>query len=253
MVYIVVLMGSLIGLSALLAMRIAMRYRAVRKFVRSIRERSGKVKGGAACHTVPDTPLERPRKNARTMHMVQEVRALERQAEKATAHGKYDEAEKLYIRALTVDPRAHDTQTALAKLYLTTDRDAKAEALYKEILMKIEDAACYANLGLVLYKQGKYAEACAAYERALEKDPSHAQRTFALGRCYMATGQYDLAAPLLERASIRLSRDTVLLRLLAECYMHIKDIDSAEATYRRINKLEPYDEEIKAKLVALAA
>ena len=50
----------------------------------------------------------------------------------------------------------------------------------------------------------------------------------------------------------RLARDTELLHLLAECYLQLNDSDKAEEVYRRINKIEPYNEGVKQKISALA-
>jgi hypothetical protein len=40
--------------------------------------------------------------------------------------------------------------------------------------------------------------------------------------------------------------------MLAECYLQLQMKDKAEEIYRRINKLEPYNEGVKEKLTALA-
>ena len=62
---------------------------------------------------------------------IQQVRTLFRSAEKAVAQGKIEEAERLFIQALTIDPTACDVRAELAKLYLTSTREPKAEALTK--------------------------------------------------------------------------------------------------------------------------
>jgi len=151
-----------------------------------------------------------------------------------------------------VQPQAVDVQAQLAKLYLTTSRENKAEALYKELLQQRQDVSFFSNLGLAYYRQAKYVEACQAYQEALNREPQMPERSAALGRACIAAHRFEEAAPLLEKASVRLSRDTQLLHLLAECYMQLGHTDKAEETYRRINKLEPYDEEVKAKLLSLA-
>ena len=73
-----------------------------------------------------------------------------------------------------------------------------------------------------------------------------------LGRAYIAARRFEEAAMLLEKAVSRLSRDTELLHLLAECYMQLGRNGKAEEIYLCINKLEPYNEDVKAKLAALA-
>ena len=124
--------------------------------------------------------------------------------------------------------------------------------MYKELLQQRDDVSFHSNLGLAFYRQSKFVDACHAYQEALNRDPQAPERSAALGRACIAAQRFEEAAPLLEKASVRLSRDTSLLHLLAECYLQLGYAEKAEETYRRINKLEPYDEEVKAKLLSLA-
>lgn len=183
---------------------------------------------------------------------MQQVRTLVRSAEKAWAQDKFEEVERVLIQALTIQPSAHDVRAQLAKLYLLTERESKAEAMYRELLQHRDDVSFHANLGLSYYRQEKYVEACYAYQEALNRDPKNAERSAALGRACIAAHRFDEAAPLLEKASTFLTRDTELLHLLAECYLQLHQRDKAEVTYRRIHKLEPYDDAVKAKLQAIA-
>ncbi|MDD4319875.1 MAG: tetratricopeptide repeat protein [Candidatus Peribacteraceae bacterium] len=252
MLYVTVLTVSLLGILLLFGARALLRNRNVRRFVRSIRQRF-QMAEERGIQFVEEKRMFRPRKNPRASAIeLQQVRSLVRQSEKALAQNRTEEAERLFIQALTVQPQALDVQAQLAKLYLTTGRENKAEALYKELLQHKQDVSFFANLGLAYYCQGKYIESCQAYQEALNREPQAPERSFALGRACIAARRYEEAASLLEKASQRLSRDTQLLHLLAECYMQLGHTDKAEETYRRINKLEPYDEEVKAKLLSLA-
>ena len=202
---------------------------------------------------VEEKKVMKPRKNPRTSAIeMQQVRSLVHMAEKALAQNKTEEAERIFIQALTVQPNTYDVQAELAKLYLTTGRENKAEAMYKELLVHRDDVSFHANLGLAYYKQGKFVEACQAYQEALNRDPQTPERSAALGRACIAAQRFADAAPLLEKACARLARDTELLHMLAECYLQVGATDKAEEAYRRINKIEPYDEEVKAKLLSLA-
>ena len=51
----------------------------------------------------------------------------------------------------------------------------------------------------------------------------------------------------------RLARDTELLNLLAECYLQLNKNEQAEEVYRRINKIEPYNEGVKQKISVLSS
>lgn len=208
-------------------------------------------RGGAL---VEERSVERPKKNPRTSAIeLQKVRSLMRSAEKEIALQHHAEAEHLLIQALTINPDSTDTQAELAKLYLTTGREAKAEALYKELVRKRDDVSFFSNLGLAYYMQGKYVDSCFAYQEALNRDPQTPERSAALGRACIAARRFKDASQLLEKATTRLSRDIELLHLLAECYVQMSENTKAEEVYRRINKIEPYNEGVKEKITALSA
>jgi tetratricopeptide (TPR) repeat protein len=252
MIYVLVFLVSALGILLLFGGRVLLRNRAIRRFVRSVKTRftSAEERGAVL---VDETRVVRPRKNPRTSAIeLQKVRAFLRSAERALALQQFDQAEQFFIQALTIHPDSVDARAQLAKLYLTTNRPAKAEALYKELLLSREDTVFYANLGLAYYQQEKFTEACFAYQEALNRDPQTPDRSAALGRACIAARRYEEAAPLLEKAILRLSKDTELMHMLAECYLQLQMKDKAEEIYRRINKLEPYNEGVKEKLTALA-
>ncbi|MEI8229642.1 MAG: tetratricopeptide repeat protein [Candidatus Peregrinibacteria bacterium] len=252
MIYVYVLFGSLLGILLILGSRVLLRHSAVRHFVRGIRQRTDLAEGRGSV-ILEETIVEKPRKSPRISAIeLQQVRSLARDAEKAIAQNKTDEAERLFIQALTINSKAYEIQAQLAKLYLHTNRDHKAEAMYRELLQHSDDVSYHANLGLAYHRQGKYVDACHAYQEALNRDAKNPERSAALGRACIAAQRYPEAALLLEKAVARMSKDTTLMHLLAECYLQLGHKDKAEEVYRRINKLEPYDEAVKQKLSALS-
>ena len=182
MIYLVVLLGSLFGICALLGARILLRNRDVRRFVRSIRQRFDSVEERGV-QLLEETKIIKPKKSPRTSAIeLQQVRSLVRNAEKALAQNRTEEAERMFIQALTIQPLAFDVQAELAKLYLTTNRESKAEAMYKELLQQRDDVSFHSNLGLAFYRQSKFVDACHAYQEALNRDPQAPERSAALGR-----------------------------------------------------------------------
>ncbi|MBT7929143.1 tetratricopeptide repeat protein [Candidatus Peregrinibacteria bacterium] len=179
------------------------------------------------------------------------MRSLLRRADKAEAQKKYDEAEKLYIQALTIFPDAFEAQAQLARLYLQTNRESKAVAIYQQLIQEHDNVSYYSNLGLAHFRLGQFTEACDFYNRALLKDPSSPDRCSALGRAYIAADKIEKAIPLLKKAVERMPRDTELLSDLASCYLHCGDSANARIIYSQINKLEPYNESVKQKLKEL--
>lgn len=251
MVYAYVFIGSLVGILALITLRIMVRQRTIRRFVRSVRQRfeSAEARGAVL---ITETPIEKPRKNPRTSAIeLQQVRTLLRSADKARKQHRPEEVERLLIQALTIHPHDLDVRAQLATLYLTSDRESKAEAMYRELLTQRDDVSFHSNLGLAYYRQGKYLDACQAYQEALNRDPRNPERCASLGRACIAAQRFDEAAALLEKASQFMARDTEILHLLAECYLQIDNREMAEDAYRRINKLEPYNEDVKAKMKSI--
>jgi Flp pilus assembly protein TadD len=251
-VYVFVLLGSTFAICALIGARLVLKQRSVRRFVRSVRQRLQSAEDRGAL-IVEETRVAKPHKSPRASAIeLQQVRTLVRDAEKAWKQDKLEKVERLLIQALTIQPHAHDVRAQLAKLYLTTGRESKAEAMYKELLQHRSDVSFHANLGLAYYRQAKYIDACHAYQEALNMEPKNPERCAALGRACIAAHRFEEAAPLLEKACMFLSRDTEMLHLLAECYLQLGQREKAEDAYRRINKLEPYDEEVKAKIQSIA-
>ncbi len=253
MVYLTVMILSACGIICLFLIRGILRSRNVRRIVRSVRrgfhsarERNAKL--------LPETVLERPRKSPRTCAVeLQQVRTLLRKAEKSLAKQDLQSAERSLIQALTIQPDAKEVKAQLARLYLDSVREPKAEALYRELLQSVQDPALYANLGLACYKQEKFVEACHAYQEALNLDPKDPSRSYDLGRACIAAHRFADAARLLEKAAASLTKDTELLHLLAQCYLQLQDTEKAEEVYRRINRLEPGNQEVKEKITSLAA
>lgn len=251
-IYVIVLVGSFVALLLLIGIRIAFRQRTLRRFVRGIRQRFQSAEDRGA-QIIEETPVAKPRRHPRaSAQELQQVRSLVRAAEKAEMQQKSEEAERLLIQALTIQPQAHDVRAQLAKLYLTSDRPSKAEAMYRELLSHRDDVSFHANLGLAYYRQEKYEDACIAYEEAYRRDAKNPERAEALGRACIAARHYDQAVPLLEKASAFKPRDIELLLLTADCHLHLKQREKAEEVYRRLHKLDPYNEEIKAKMAMIS-
>lgn len=251
-IYVFVLIGSFVGICAVFSCHALLRQRIIRRFVRSMRKHFQSLQARST-HLLEETRTQRPRYLSRVSLLAfQKVRALLRAAERLQAHGREEEAERTLIQALTIHPQTAEVQEQLAKLYLLTDRDQKAEAMYRELLHHSDDPAHYAALGLVEYRQGKYRESCLSYREALQRDPKNPERCAALGRACVAAQCYTEAIPHLEKATLACARDTELLHLLAECYVRTSEAEKAEEVYQRIHRVEPYNEEVKEKLLSLA-
>jgi len=85
LVYVFVLFGSLLGILLILGGRVLVRHHAVRRFVRSVRQRTDDAEERGAV-ILEETKVEKPRKSPRISAIeMQQVRTLTRDAEKAMA------------------------------------------------------------------------------------------------------------------------------------------------------------------------
>lgn len=251
-VYVFVLIGSFVGICAVFSLHALLRQRIIRRFVRSVRKQFQSLQARSA-HLLEETRTHKPLHLSRVSTVVfQQVRTLLRTAQRLQAHGREEEAERTLIQALTIQPKTVVVQEQLAKLYLLTNRDQKAEAMYRELLHHSDDPAHYAALGVAEYRQGKYRESCLSYQEAMKRDPKNPERFAALGRACVAAQCFTEAIPHLEKATLACSRNTELLHLLAECYLRTGEAEKSEEAYRRIHRVEPYNEEVKEKLLSLA-
>lgn len=251
-VYVLVLIGSFIGICTVFSFHAILRQRLIRRFVRRVRKQFQSLQTRGT-HLLEETRTQRPPCLSRASTAAfQQVSALLRRAKRLQASGGEEAAERTLIQALTIQPQTSAVQEQLAELYLLTHRHQKAEAMYKELLHHSDEAAHYAALGLTEYRQGKYRESCLSYQEALKRDPKNPERTAALGRACVAAQFFTEAIPYLEKAILVCFRDTELLHLLAECYLRTSEAKKAEEIYHRLQRVEPYNEEVREKLLLLA-
>jgi adenylate cyclase len=127
----------------------------------------------------------------------------------------YDEAIRMFERALELDPRSTEAQSSLAVVLTSrvlggvasapSSDIARAEELAEQALAASPRSSLthFAN-GQVLRARHQYAEAIPEYETALAFGRNSAGALFALGLCKLYTGSLEDTIPLEEKA-IRLS------------------------------------------------
>lgn len=113
-------------------------------------------------------------------------------------------------------------------------RSARDHEILRSLARRINarDAGAHSNLGVVFYQKGLIEEAIAAFERALELDPTMQVAERNLQVAYFHTGYFDrLVAELRDR----LRQDTLdrsARHRLARAYLHTGDIAGALAEWR---------------------
>jgi tetratricopeptide (TPR) repeat protein len=112
---------------------------------------------------------------------------------------QYKQAERLYGRALDIDPRDAVITANLALLIHQVRKDYfKAEQLYRKALrLDPSHAVCTANLGLLIYQAyGNHEEAERLYRRALEIDPNDGRLAGNFAQFLAASNRFDEAKEL---------------------------------------------------------
>lgn len=124
-----------------------------------------------------------------------------KKAEQEIKRMNWSEAERLLIKALAMDPSHLEAHARLGSLYLNQEQYAKAELIYRKLVLAIDNEAVYfSNLGLALFQQEKYVEAKEFYEKAIELDPSRAGRFYSLARVNHLLDEMETAFRNIEKA-----------------------------------------------------
>lgn len=128
------------------------------------------------------------------------------------------------------------------------DLDA-AERAFRLILAGGGDRAfVYHNLGIVLQRRGRHAEALEAFQAALKRDPEFGAAHLLAGTSLLALNRPREAAASLERA-LRYMPDEITAHLqLADAYERLGDTPALVDRYRRIVALVPGEAEYAYRL-----
>ncbi|MDH7483944.1 MAG: tetratricopeptide repeat protein [Spirochaetales bacterium] len=116
--------------------------------------------------------------------------------------GRYQEAEGLLTKALTLAPDRPGILFNRAEAHrLSADLNAARADLQTALGLDPESAEIMHALGLVAYEADDFAEATKWYELALEKDPEYAAAWNDLGVIAFRTGRYEAAKTCFEKAA----------------------------------------------------
>lgn len=164
---------------------------------------------------------------------LEEISELCEKADIKIGVGNEDEGVKLLVQALAIDENHLPAQQKLAMLYVQKEMFAAAAALFERMAKLTDDAVHYSHLGLALFNQQDFEGAKAAYQKAVDLDPSRPQRFVSLGQVYRALGQSQNAIVAITKAT-EMEENEEVLRLLAEIYMEAGDDDGAKAALNKI-------------------
>jgi tetratricopeptide (TPR) repeat protein len=130
----------------------------------------------------------------------------------------------------------HGTFLAALASFDAGDYEAARKGFEEVVAKAPQSLNAQFNLGLIAERQGRLADAQAAYEKVLKVDANHQPSLLNLGRLYRLQDRFDAAISLYEKALAAPGRehDVALLNNLTVAYRLAGRFDQAEATARRV-------------------
>ncbi|CAA6605297.1 TPR repeat-containing protein [Rhodospirillaceae bacterium LM-1] len=159
-------------------------------------------------------------------------------AEALQAQGKNDEAIAFFERTLAQDPKMTQAHQRLGLLLAQTGRYGEAADMLQKAFFQTPDASTANNLGAVLQKAERLAEAEAWYRQSLNIDPMHAKAQDNLGGLMQLEGRLSDAIECHEQA-IAIDPSFASARVnLASAFMAEGRIKAAVAALRWAQVME---------------
>jgi predicted CXXCH cytochrome family protein len=168
--------------------------------------------------------------------------------------GKADLAEREYVAALKLAPRQVPPRVDLADLYRASGREADAEALLRQMIAEIpEAAAAHHALGLALIRRKRYGEAIQSLKRAAELEPDQPRYAYVYAVALQSAGQTTEARQILSAAlSANPSNVNILVALLQDA-LKSQDLKAALPYAERLRVLRPDDDALASYVGQLRA
>jgi Flp pilus assembly protein TadD len=161
---------------------------------------------------------------------------------------RYDDAEKQFREVTELNPDNYNGINCLGGICLATGRLDEARALFEKSLAIKPAGPAYSNLGTIHFMQGKFREATAAFEKAVESGTSDVRILGNLARGYHYAGQEDQARAAFARgiktalADLAINpRNTTARSCLASFYAGTGDFRGALAAIRTAKEQAPKD------------
>jgi len=153
--------------------------------------------------------------------------------------GNLAEAEALYRRILSRDPRHADAMHLLGVLADQSGRPEEAVDLIEQAIA-INDASFYRNnFGNVLRRLGRFDEAAAHYARAVALKPGNTEAHYNLGNLRLDQGCFAEAEACYRQAIIAKPGFALAYMNLGNALRLQERLDEAEACYARAAELKP--------------
>jgi len=146
--------------------------------------------------------------------------------------GNHDIAEKMFVKALMLDPTYSIVWANLAHVYTVTGQLDKAKKSFQNILkMDPENGLIWAELGTVLNKLANYKDGRDAYLKSIELKPDSPRVYLSLGHVYKTMGDNE--------NSIESYKETIKHNNLSgEAYWSLANLKTYKFTNNEIEEME---------------
>ena len=146
--------------------------------------------------------------------------------------GNHDIAEKMFVKALMLDPTYSIVWANLAHVYTVTGQLDKAKKSFQNILkMDPENGLIWAELGTVLNKLANYKDGRDAYLKSIELKPDSPRVYLSLGHVYKTMGDIE--------NSIESYKETIKHNNLSgEAYWSLANLKTYKFTNNEIEEME---------------
>lgn len=171
------------------------------------------------------------------------------------ATGQFEKAVRSAKRAVEISPNLLEAQLALAEAYIGGKRYVEAlDSLSKVEPQFSNSAAFHYTSGIAQMRLNRLQSAIAAFERAVQLDPSYDQAYFLLGTVSYATGNLDKAESAYTAATRLNNRNPMYFAYLARLYDHRGPAfeDSARQATQQALALDPTEPECNQRLAKWA-
>lgn len=196
---------------------------------------------------VEKEPEKAPAKPAES----QEEGVLLKQGQDLFNKGNLEDAEKMFLSAIKIDPAAGQAYHFLGMIYLRQKiYKGAVAALEKAVKLDPLNDTAYNNLGLSYYNLGDQEKAIAAFEKSISLNDKIAHRFLNLALAHQKQDNLEKAAIALENAA-KIHPNTESLTLLVKNYQLMKDKKLTKKSLEKLVEVDPENSWAKRQLAAL--
>jgi tetratricopeptide (TPR) repeat protein len=156
--------------------------------------------------------------------------------------GKADEAKKMYLKMVEVNPKNAEAYVILGKTAYNAEKYAEAAEYFKKALeINPADTNSYFILGLCYFTELKYSQAIEPFRKAAALDPANRDALINWAKCLInedKTPQLAIA-PLEQALQLKEDDETWFLLGLVAMKKTVNDLDRAQGAFRRAAELKP--------------